>query len=303
MASQRLKFNSKILLISALFALIGCSSVEMQDKQQISSASEIASSAIKPIIKFNEIDYHVQIDEHTLILIDIDNTILTPNSHYGSDDYFSHIVKEELTKTKLTPAEANLKVYDRWVKAQEIITTRLVDEAIQDFITKSHEKNAITLAFTARRPIVAEITYNQLKKHNVDFDRLSEFSFKKTYANQIYPDLKWCEENQKKCKTHQPHYHDCEAFYYKGILFAHNLNTKGKVFKDFYLALSKYRKEKNLPAIQKIILVDDRLHNLQSLETVTKELNLEFYGYHIQFTTNFDAIKARNEEEEIFKLK
>lgn len=81
------------------------------------------------------------------------------------------------------------------------------------------------------------------------------------------------------------------------------MNTKGKVFKDFYLALSKYRREKNLPAIQKIILVDDRLHNLQSLETATKEFGLEFYGYHIQFIVNFDAIKARNEEKEIFKLK
>lgn len=302
MIVQYSKFNNIILLVSALFVLTACSSFEAQNKNtQISSGHTY--STIKPIIKFNEIHQHTEIDESTLLLIDIDNTILTPNSHYGSDDYFSHIVKKELTKAKLTPAEANLKVYDRWVRAQEIITTRLVDEEIHQFIEKTHAKNAVMIAFTARRPIVAEITYNQLKKHKIDFDLLPQFSFKKNYTNQIYPDLKWCEEYPKQCANHNRRHHDCESLYKKGILFAHNLNTKGKVFKDFYRALSQYRKDRNFPPIQKIILVDDRLYNLQSLETATKELNLEFYGYHIQFTVNFDAVKAMNEEKEIFKLK
>ena len=151
------------------------------------------------------------------------------------------------------------------------------------------------IAFTARQPRIAEITYNQIKKHNIYLDQLPGFVFKEFYRNRTFPDQKWCKDkkNVKICNTTKSkEYDDSQALSYKGILFAHDLNKKGKVFTDFYKKLSSYEKRK----FKKIIFIDDKLHNLKSLEEAASRLNLEFYGYHIENNFLYDYKLALKEE-------
>ncbi len=87
-------------------------------------------------------------------------------------------------------------------------------------------------------------------------------------------------------------YHDSQALFYKGILFSHDLNNKGKIFTDFYKKLSSYEKHE----FKKIIFIDDKLHNLKSLEEAISKLNLEFYGYLMETNFQYDHEIAMKEE-------
>ena len=62
--------------------------------------------------------------------------------------------------------------------------------------------------------------------------------------------------------------------------------------RNFYKKLSNYEKRK----FKKIIFVDDKLHNLKSLEEAASSLNLEFYGYHIENNFQHDYKLAIKEE-------
>jgi ADP-ribose pyrophosphatase YjhB (NUDIX family) len=252
------------------------------------------NSFITPIKTFQEIS--AKTDSETLVLLDIDDTIFRSTSHYGAGEFFAQMVDDEVLKSNCTKSQAKLKVYDRWIKSQLNISTKLIDNKIHKFIKLAKTNNATVIAFTARQPRIAEITYNQIKKHNIYFDQLPGFTFKEFYRNQIFPDEKWCEDekNIKICNTTKSKkYDDSQALFYKGILFAHDLNKKGKIFTDFYKKLSAYEKRK----FKKIIFVDDKLYNLKSLEEAASGLNLEFYGYHIENNFPHDYKLAMKEEE------
>lgn len=255
--------------------------------------TQYLNSFITPIKSFEEISAKISSD--TLVLLDIDDTIFRSASHYGAGEFFAQIVNDEIIKTKCTMSQAKLKVYDRWIKSQLNVSTKLIDEKIRKFIKLVKTNNAVVIAFTARQPKIAEITYNQIKKHDIYLDQLPGFVFKEFYRNQIFPDQKWCEneKNVKICNATENKEHDhSQALFYKGILFSHDLNKKGKVFIDFYKKLSNYEKRK----FKKIIFVDDKLHNLKSLEEAASSLNLEFYGYHIENNVQHDYKLAIKEE-------
>jgi hypothetical protein len=189
---------------------------------------------------------------------------------------------KKLKKTKCTKSQASLRVYDRWRKSQSDVVTSLIDEKIHDFIGLAKANHSSVIAFTARQPSIAEITYNQIKKHNIILDQ-PEITFEKIYNNQIFPDTSISSIAKKE-------FHNSNAIFYKGILFAHDLNKKGVVFADFYKELSKYKNFK------RVVFIDDGLHNLKSLEDATSKLGLEFYGYHIRGNFPFDPKISLEEE-------
>lgn len=263
---------------------------------------EERTSSIKPITHFQQIGQDVTADKNTLVLIDIDGTILTTQSpHYGSDDYFVHILKEEIARTNCTEAQGVLKVYGRWAKAQPIIATKLVDPNIHQFLKEVRNQEATVIAFTARQPMVADITFKQLQQHDITLDSLKNMTFNPTYRNQISPDAKWCaanEKNEKQCATKPIIHYDSQALFDRGTLFSHSLNTKGKVFKDFYEHITLFRESNGLPPITRIIFIDDKAHNLSSLDAATQEIGLDFYGYHFQYKINFDPAQALRAEKQ-----
>jgi hypothetical protein len=247
--------------------------------------------SITPMKVFAEIPKG-KLDAETLVLIDIDNTILRSSTHYGSFEFFTHIVKDEMKNTGCTEAEAKIKVYDRWLKAQLQISTKLIDNKIHQFIKLAKASNATVIAFTGRSPLVSKITHSQINRHNIELDQLPGFAFHKQYVNQLYPEPKWCQEHNDECNTisNKKNYNS-QAVFSKGILFAHDLNKKGTVFIDFYNNFSAYKSN-----IKRVIFVDDGLHNLESLKEATAKLGLKYYGYHITSNYDFDPNLAMEEE-------
>jgi 8-oxo-dGTP diphosphatase len=71
-------------------------------------STEYLDSYIKPIKKFNEISVD-KLDKETLVLIDIDNTILRSAGHYGSVEFFGHMLDEEIKKNKMHQISSLIK--------------------------------------------------------------------------------------------------------------------------------------------------------------------------------------------------
>lgn len=232
------------------------------------------------ITKYADIDLS-HIDSHSIVLLDIDNTIFRANGHYGSAEYFDYNVKEIMIKENLTKAEAGIKFYDNgWLESQSLIETKLIDKELPNFIAIAKSKQAIILAFTARHAVLKRLTKMQIDEHDLQFSQLNGFNFDKTYDRKL---------NDKDL-------HKTQAILYKGIIFTHDLNPKGDVLKDFLSKYNLFARERHLPSINNIYFVDDRDYNLQSMAAAAKDMNIKFYGYHIGDNFKYDNHQAKLEE-------
>ncbi len=233
---------------------------------------------IKKISSFTEISsQHFSPD--TLILVDIDNTLIRSSTYHGSVEHMEDIFYQEYPKGKYTYAQLCLQLVDLWNNLQSEIETKLVDNKAPQFIEKAKGNN-IVIGFTKRDFSISRITFNQLQKHNLFLTALNGFNFFKNYSVQTFPDK--CELNAPVCKkSSTKEFINVNATFNEGILFSHDLIEKGKVFEDFFYTLTSYlQANKNAP-IKNIVFIDDKKYNLESMKKTAKKLKLNFFGYHI----------------------
>lgn len=250
---------------------------------------------IRSIVSFSQV-LKEDVDANTILLLDIDNTILTSKMSYGSVDFFKLVIREEIRKNEYTESEAKLRAYPRWFMSQFIAPTILVDNDIYKLIDHIKKKGALVLFFTARQSITAELTHNQLTTHSIYTHNLPGFCFEKYYYNQVFPEKITCQKIIKPNICKYKKFDISKAMFYKGILFSHDLNDKGKVFLDFYYALLEYTQTNNALRPKKVIIIDDNLDNLVSMEKIATKLGIKFIGYHIKNTFGFSPSEAKQEE-------
>lgn len=266
---------------------------------------DVGISSVWAIKKFSEINKTVIIDASTLILLDIDNTLLTPTGDYGTVEHFTHLYKTEMTLKRCSEIEAKMAIHDRWIDAHNLIKTKIIDEKVHEFIKIATHCQAVILGFTARLPRMCKITLQHLGIHGLVFDQLPSFKFSKIY--QIFPPsfltsypqtnkINYFSEGIFDTKVRQ-----AEALFTAGVVFCHDLNSKGSVLKDFFKKLSLYRKNQSLPEIKKIVFVDDGAYNFASMQQATTELGLGFQGFHFQYQNDFDAVRAADEEQRLIQ--
>lgn len=247
---------------------------------------------IKKINTFSEINLPQNMRD-TLVLLDIDDTILSSPSSWGSVEQFKAMV-EEAREAGYNLKQAKVLVYPRWLTSQSIIRTKLVDEDFLSFFEQIMSSGYV-MGLTARqpfidnKPVIATLTAEQLDKLQVNFPLFDGLEFNKKYKKAVHSDAELA--------TQLNLYDDCETIYHQGILFCHDLNNKGDVFKDFFASFTNYCGIKNQPLPSKVIFVDDARHNLESMYTACTSLGLAYEGYHIQSTNyHFDAKIAKQEE-------
>lgn len=241
-----------------------------------------------PIKKFSEIQTFTNVDESTLVLLDIDNTLLSSAIDYGTVEHFFHLCKVEMEERELSADAAKLASHERWIKSQHLVPTKIIDEKVLTFIKEAKKSKATTIAFTARLPKMADITLQQLDRHGLSFDIMSDFRFKKRY--QVDLEASMAPFNQS------THNQEVYALFTSGVVFCHDLNTKGDVFKDFFKAFSVYRENKELSKVNKVIFVDDGAYNFEPMSQAMAGLGLTFYGFHFQYQNDFDPNRALAQE-------
>lgn len=199
---------------------------------------------------------------HTIILLDLDNTLVQPFGTYvASDQWVEYHIKQKI-KEGLSAREAWLLIKDLYVYLQQHISLKLVEDISIEIIKELQSKGIVVIAITARLSQVSESTLIHLHKLDIYFSEL------------------WHEEI---CDN------DLRYYYKNGIIFCDG-NDKGKVFEHFSKRINKHFK--------KVIAVDDKEKNLHAIKKVLHP-DVDFigirYGHLDYVVTNFDHKQAEIE--------
>lgn len=199
---------------------------------------------------------------HTIILLDLDNTVVQPlDTYVASDQWVEHHIKQKM-QDGLSARQAWLLIKDLYVYLQKHIRLTLVEEITVEIIKELQAKGITVVAITARLSEVSDSTIMQLRNLDIHFSQL--------WHEEIYDgELRYC--------------------YKDGIIFCDG-NDKGKVFEHISQRINKYFK--------KIIAVDDKEKNLHAIKKVLHP-DIEFigirYGYLDHVVANFDHVQAEKE--------
>ncbi len=213
------------------------------------------------------------VDKHTLVIFDIDNIIFRTKTLFGSPDWAAQLINQEMSKG-LSRELCAKKCYPLWMKAQKYTDIVLLDKRIVPILKQVRKKACGFIGLTSRQPAAAEITEWQLNKFGIDFGRsnFSPFAFISSFK---HPTL-----------------------FRQGILFSNDLNKKGEVFAAWMEQIRSQINRKN--AIKKIVVIDAKEKNLQSMADAAQNLGIEFVG--VRYSA-IDAYKKKINPELIEKEK
>jgi len=105
-------------------------------------------------------------DEKTLVIFDVDNTLIMPETHVGGSAWFMHMIQMFCDKG-LSEQEAIEKVYEFFVQLQHFIPIKMVEYDTADVIQKLHARAVKTLGLTGRGFSLSRQTVAQLQSVNI----------------------------------------------------------------------------------------------------------------------------------------
>ena len=226
-----------------------------------------AGASIKESNNIKDLFNHISPD--TMVLFDIDNTILQPKQTLGSDQWYTHMVKT--FKKNMSDDEAKKRAIAIWQRVQSRIEVVPVENDIVAIIKKLQNNNVRVMALTARSKPVVDRTIELLYELGIDFSPNNrKFSSVKLYDN-----------------------HDVKIK--NGIIFIGPLNNKGKV-------LLRFLEKTNLHP-NKIIFIDDKREHALSVNAALNNIGIDHlvirYSATDKAVENFSS-KIADKQLEVF---
>jgi len=114
---------------------------------------------------FREIKDHIR--EGTLLILDIDDTLLIPVQTLGTDVWFVHRLQEHL-HSKNDPATALDLTLAAWEAVRHITRVQVVEEGTAEIIQKLQQAHSPVMGLTTQGLTLATRTVNQLKSLGID---------------------------------------------------------------------------------------------------------------------------------------
>ncbi|MES2198723.1 MAG: DUF2608 domain-containing protein [Chlamydiota bacterium] len=217
------------------------------------------SGEIIEISNFEEIVNHITVD--SIILCDIDDTILIPTQMLGSDEWFCALMKKHVEEG-LSYQEALKESLDKWVMIRHVTKMQLVESSTASIIQDMQERGFSLMGLTTQGLTLMEKTTRHLEENGVFFEKEAPFS--------------------KDVYFEQPKRGEFEGVLYrKGVLFTGGAH-KGKSF--FTLC------EKMGYIPKHIVFINDKATHLKEIEESAEERGIEFIGLRYAYS---DAIKAK----------
>lgn len=245
----------------SLFAAVSNPNPQMLERQNFDIQTNESRSLTAPsALAYSEI-FRIQdiaaivpyIDKNTLVAFDIDYTLFRSKTNLGTPEWITHLIKKVKDEGN-TREESFKKVYPIWMRAQKFSDITLLDGRLIQALSDIKKKAVACMAVTNRQPESAEVTVWQLNKFGIDFSDspVAALPFNSPFK---YP-----------------------ALFHAGILFTHDFNKKGAVFREWYLqAIPEITKRKS---VKRIVYIDDNISHLFSMQKAAIDLGLEFIGFH-----------------------
>lgn len=196
---------------------------------------------------FREINSYIDSTE-TLIVFDIDNTLLEANGHLGSVAWGDYVASD-LESKGISKEEAQEVVSVLWRAVQPHISVKPVDREAAAVIRDIQGCKVKMMCLTARTPQEVTHTLKQLDSIGIDMKVMAPVK-EDTEINTL----------------------NRLAYYTHGILFATPLNKKSEVFTAFV-------KRHKLP-FKKVVFVDDKLHHVQDMKEALSQEGIECIPIH-----------------------
>lgn len=216
------------------------------------------SAEIVEIAYFEEIINHITDD--SIILCDIDDTILIPEQMVGSDEWFCGLMQKH--KEEGLSSEEALKIsLAKWEMVRHVTSMNLVEPSTASIIQDMQDRGLSVMGLTTQTLTLMERTAGHLEENGIFFEKATPFE-DHTYFTQ-----------DRKGKVGG-------VIHYKGILFT-NGTHKGESF--FTLC------EKGGYTPKRIIFINDKGTHLREIEESAEKRGIEFVGLRYAYS---DAIKA-----------
>jgi len=216
----------------------------------------------------DEIKRHL--DSCSLVLFDIDNTLVAPHYSIGTDQCFTHLCQQK-QKEGWTITKAIDSILPLYYQIHDHIPLYVAESSIPYLLHYLTAQSIPTIMLTARSVCLKDQTIKQLKDAGISLP------FTELVDEEIQVVL------------------DVPALYTYGIIFCGN-NDKGDVL--FYM-LDKAGYKPN-----KIIFIDDKYSNLASVECVCIKRKIQFIGIRYsqldEQVVQFDPKKAEEEFKNLF---
>jgi hypothetical protein len=215
------------------------------------SATIIETKSFKEVPSF--------VTEDTLVLLDIDDTLLIPVQMLGCDEWFKHRLELHL-KNGMTFSHALDLALAEWEAIRHITEMEIVEPGSEDIVRDMQKKGVKMLGLTTQGIALSYRTVKQLQSHHINF--LDSSPFKEPF---------YFEEK------------DQGVLYRKGILFTSG-TAKGE-------ALFKLCDHHNFRP-KRIVFVNDKDTHLKDVEESAEKRGVEFiglrYGYSDGRKASFD---------------
>lgn len=202
------------------------------------SAQIVESNSIEDVKKFIEPD--------TLFIFDYDNVLVEGKVDYGFDAWFCAMLGK-LEEEGLSISDAMCKLLPIYEEIQRSALVQAVEPGSKNLIEDLRKDGHKVMILTVRSLCLIEYVFRQLKSVEINVERgaIPENGINSTLAK-------------------------FGSKYLNGILFCDKC-SKGPVLKVFLLGHPEL-------SIKKIVFVDDKLKNLESVKVSAQELGIKFVG-------------------------
>jgi hypothetical protein len=213
------------------------------------SLSVSLSAVIIEAPHFNTILNHVKPD--SLILLDIDDTLLIPTQMLGNDEWFMHRI-EELLQQGTSKSDALEKTINEWESIRHITNMQIVENGTDLIVEKLQDEGFIVMGFTTQGLALATRTHQQLNENHFDLSRTSPIKEGLYYSIQGHGVL-----------------------FRNGVLFTSGRH-KGKALLQF-LSLINLRPSH-------VVFINDKESHLKEVEEILEQNSIPFTGLRYAFS-------------------
>lgn len=173
------------------------------------------------------------LDTSTLLVFDIDNTLVEPVGNIGSDQWYYYLVKAVARDDKtLTADQAEEKAGGIWTRELDRIVPKPVEALTPALVREQQKRGLKVMALTARAASDAPATFRQLEKIGVDMT-----------ASAVRKDDLATEQ---------------KGLYSRGVFFVGEGPDKGKTLASFLKKIGLRPK--------RVVFVDDKPHHVKNMD-------------------------------------
>ncbi len=194
-------------------------------------------------------DIRNHIDPETLVIFDIDNTLMEPSQTLGSDQWFYHRIGEHKAKG-MDQQSALEKSLSEWMSVQSITKVKVVEEGTVELIKRLQDEGYTVMGLTTRGLGLSTRTIFQLESLHINLSVTAP--------------------------THE------EVFFINnhGVLFRGGILFTAGTHKGLALAKFLHLIEK---APENIVFINDKWSNIREVEVICEKYQVPFIGLRYSY--------------------